>query len=161
MEILNRNWEKMGTEAHNPATQLKKTTIYQDNSLFTLVAIFKDGNKFRAHSWRQEIRGKNRKVDHRNAWQRLYNLATTCTCNKNPVNKCFWCNHTTILIYCNITDQLVFKSNYKNIKVTSDLGFYTNDKTGSNFLISLNGQNVQSKSFEHSKRNFNFVAGFG
>jgi hypothetical protein len=163
MEILKRNWEQTQPPAPEPfkhSDSLKKSSAYQDNSIFTLAAIFKDGNRFRAHSWRQEVRGKKRLVDHKNAWLRLYNLATTCTCGKNPVNKCFVCNHTVIMIYCNLNDNLLFKSTYKNVKVTSDLGFITNDKTGSVFLSSINGKSIKAQSFEHAKKNFIFTQKF-
>lgn len=129
-------------------------SIYQSNSLFTLAAWFKDGNKTYCHSWRQEIRSKTQLVDQEHAYKRLFNLATTCTCKINSRN-CFYCNHQSIIIYCNLTDKMIFKSSHKNVRALSDLTFGTSEK-GSVFLTRLNGESMNQLSVLHAKQNFKF-----
>lgn len=129
-------------------------SIYQANSLFTLSAWFKDGNKTYCHSWRQETRSKTNLVDHQHAYNRMKQLATVCTCRINSRN-CFYCNHQVILIFCNLTDKQIFKSAHKVEKMFSDLTFGTSMK-GSTFLSKINGESVSQLSVLHAKQNLNF-----
>lgn len=130
-------------------------SMYQANSLFTLSAVFKDGNKTKCHSWRQEIRSKELKVDQEHAWKRLYQLATVCTC-RNDSKKCFACNHKVLTIYCNLTDQPVYKAAYQKMKYMADLHFATGESTGNNYLIHINETKVFNLAREHAKKNFTF-----
>jgi hypothetical protein len=129
-------------------------STFQAASLFTLSAIFKDGNKTKCHSWRQEIRTKLLQVDQEHAHKRFIHLATTCTCKINSRN-CFYCNHQSILIYCNVTDQLVFKIAHKTVKMISDLSFGIG-KEGSVFLTKINSDSVTKLSVAHAKENIKF-----
>ena len=149
----------------NQVVTFKKMTLHnsagvtvhsmeQAGSLFTLSALFKDGNKFKCHSWRQELRDKVKRIDQQNAYTRLKQLATTCTCQRNA-RKCFFHNHNTILIYCNITDSLVYKLTYGREKYLADLYFHTNE-TGHNYLRAVNGVDVTPLAKKHSLSNVEF-----
>jgi hypothetical protein len=132
-----------------------KPSLYQQNSLFTLTAYFKDGNKFKGHSWRQEVRGKTRNVDHEHAYKRMLEMATRCKCATNKKG-CFYCNSTTIILYCNLTDAILYKATYKNKKVETQLHFVEDSKKNV-FLNKINGLEVLTESKEHARKNWRFV----
>lgn len=130
---------------------LPMKSIQQVHSLFTLSALFKDGGKSKLHSWRQEIRGKDLLTDQQNAYERFKLLATTCKC-KEGVTSCFAHNHTVLVIYCNLTDTIVYKSVYNKLKVLGDLNFMYSEKNH-NYLVALNGAKISKLSFAHAKLN--------
>lgn len=129
-------------------------STFQASSLFTLSAQFKDGNKTKCHSWRQEIRTKEFKVDQEHAYMRMIQLAENCTCRINPKN-CFSCNHQSILIFCNLTDQLIYKLAHKKIKMMLSLSWGTSEN-GNVYLTNINGTPVTKLAVQHSKQNIQF-----
>lgn len=126
-------------------------SIPQANSLFTITALFKDNTRTRLHSWRQEVKGKDQLCDQRHAYERLKMLSETCKCTREP-ESCFACNHCTILIYCNITDTVIYKSVYKKIKSIADLNFMVAE-SGSTYLCAVNNVNTTKLAIAHSKMN--------
>lgn len=129
-------------------------TRVQAHSLFTLSALFKDGNKAKLHSWRQEIRTNKPIIDHNHAWKRLFQLATVCTCQKKT-SGCFLHQHQFITIYCNLTDQALFRSIYGKAKYCSDLHFADSDK-GHTYLIKINSVDVWQLVKAHTKDHYQY-----
>lgn len=141
------------------AAGIEYDSRFQAVSLFTLSAKFKDGNSCKFHSWKQETRGrKNEIIDHKHAFNRLYNLATTCTCNRNR-SRCIWCNHEFMNLYCNLTDRSIYALTYQHNKMKSDVRFLTSLK-GHNYLTKINGDNFTQLAVEHAKLNFEFLKVF-
>lgn len=146
METLKKNYSN--------ASGIHFPTRVQACSLFTLSAVFKDGNKMKLHSWRQEIRTNKPKIDHAHAWKRLEQLATVCTCNRKP-SGCFACNHSFITIYCNLTDAPILRSVYGKMKYCADLHFADSDK-GHTYLIKINGSGVWELVKAHIKNHYDY-----
>lgn len=139
---------------HSNVAGIEFNSMYQANSLFTLSAVFKDGNKAKLHSWRQEIRTKIKTIDQEHPYKRLVSVAEVCTCRNNAA-RCFHCNHKYILIICNLTDTIIYKRVHNKLNQLIQLRFGTTEK-GNTFLTFIGSENVVKNSMLHGKKNFLF-----